>query len=78
MDVENKIKLNAFGNDDLKIFSYLCQDAILSKDEFFYDNEKNMFVATLSRYCWEKDEITNKVDSLSIMKPLIDQTYYPL
>jgi len=34
MNYENKIKLNAFTNDDLKILSYLCQDAILSNEEF--------------------------------------------
>ena len=56
MDVENKIKLNAFGNDDLKIFSYLCQDAILSQDEFYFDKDQELFIATFSRYCWEKEE----------------------
>mgnify|MGYP003689629979 CR=1 FL=1 len=59
MDVENKIKLNAFGKDDLKIFSYLCQDAILSKDEFYFDKDQELFIATFSRYCWEKEDIVN-------------------
>ena len=59
MNIENKIKLNAFSNDDLKIFSYLCQDAILSQDEFFFDKDKELFIATFSRYCWEKEEETN-------------------
>ena len=59
MNIENKIKLNAFSNDDLKIFSYLCQDAILSQDEFFFDKDNELFITTFSRYCWEKGEITN-------------------
>ena len=59
MDIENKIKLNAFSNNDLKIFSFLCQDAILSHDEFFFDKDQNLFVATFSRYCWEKEDIIN-------------------
>ena len=54
MTVENKIKLTAVSNEDLKIFSYLCQDAIISKDELLFDKKENMFLATLSRYCWEK------------------------
>jgi len=56
MTVESKIKLTAFSNEDLKIFSYLCQDAIISKDEMLFDKKQNMFLATLSRYCWEKLE----------------------
>ena len=56
MTVENKIKLTAVSNEDIKIFSYLCQDAIISKDEMLFDKKENMFLATLSRYCWEKLE----------------------
>ena len=60
MSIENKIRLNAFHHDDLKIFSYLCQDAIFSKEEIFYDKAKNIFVATLTRYCWEKQKLNDK------------------
>ena len=60
MTIENKIRLNALNNDDLKIFSFLCQDAIISKEEIFYDKAKNFFVATLTRYCWEKEKLNNK------------------
>ena len=60
MSIEKKIQLNAFNEDDLKIFSYLCQDAIISKDEIYYDKTKKLFVATLSRYCWEKEELMKK------------------
>ena len=56
MTVESKIKLTAISNEDIKIFSYLCQDAIISKDEMLFDKKENMFLATLSRYCWEKLE----------------------
>ena len=60
MTVENKIKLTAVSNEDIKIFSYLCQDAIISKDELLFDKKENMFLATLSRFCWEKLE-DNKI-----------------
>ena len=60
MSIENKIRLNALNKDDLKIFSFLCQDAIISKEEFFYDETKKMFIATLTRYCWEKQELNDK------------------
>ncbi len=60
MSVENKIQLNALNNDDLKVFSFLCQDAIISKEEIFYDKTKKMFVATLTRYCWEQQELNDK------------------
>ena len=65
MNIENKIKLNAFSNDDLKIFSYLCQDAILSQDEFFFDKKQELFIATFSRYCWEKVEIINNPNKIN-------------
>ena len=60
MSIENKIRLNALNNDDLKIFSFLCQDAIISKEEIFYDKTKKMFVVTLTRYCWEQQELNDK------------------
>ena len=60
MSFENKIRLNAFNNDDLEIFSFLCQDAIISKEEIFYDKAKKMFVATLTRFCWEQQNLNNK------------------
>ena len=60
MTVENKIKLTAVSNEDIKIFSYLCQDAIISKDELLFDKKENMFLTTLSRFCWEKLE-DNKI-----------------
>ena len=60
MSIENKIRLNALNNDDLKIFSFLCQDAIISKEEIFYDKTKKIFVATLTRYCWEQQKLNDK------------------
>tara|TARA_Y100001980_G_C14204834_1_gene66915 strand:+ start:76 stop:495 length:420 start_codon:yes stop_codon:yes gene_type:complete len=60
MSIEKKIRLNALNNDDLKIFSFLCQDAIISKEEIFYDKTKKFFVATLTRYCWEQEELNDK------------------
>ena len=60
MSIENKIRLNALNNDDLKIFSFLCQDAIISNEEIFYDKTKKLFVVTLTRYCWEQQELIDK------------------
>ena len=60
MSLEKKLKLYALNKDDLKIFSFLCQDAIISKEEFFYDETKKIFVATLTRYCCEKQELNYK------------------
>ena len=60
MPIENKILLNASNHNDLKVFSFLCQDAIFSKEEIFYDKAKNVFVATLTRYCWEKQKLNDK------------------
>ena len=70
MQVENQIRLTASKIIDLKVFSYLCQDAILSKDEFFFDKDKEIFIATLSRYCWEKEEINNNKISYRVISGL--------
>ena len=56
MSIEKKLRLTASSDEELKILSFLCQDAILSGEEYFYDNKLNLFVATFSRYCWEKEE----------------------
>ena len=56
MTTEEKIRLTASTDKDLKIISYLCQDAIFSKEEILFNKEKNLFIATFSRYCWEKEE----------------------
>ena len=67
MTIDKKIKLLASTEYDLDIISHLCQDAILSKEEFFFDKEKKLFVATLSRYCWEKEDTKSKK---------VDEVYY--
>ncbi len=56
MTTEEKIRLTASTDKDLKIISYLCQDAIFSNEEILFDKEKKIFIATFSRYCWEKEE----------------------
>lgn len=56
MTSEEKIRLTASTEKDLKIISYLCQDAIFSKEEILFNKEKKLFIATFSRYCWEKEE----------------------
>ena len=70
MSIENKIRLNALNNDDLKIFSFLCQDAIISKEEIFYNKTKKIFVATLTRYCWEQQELNDKNISYRVVTGL--------
>ena len=70
MSIENKIRLNARNNGDLKIFSFLCQDAIISKEEIFYDKTQKMFVATLTRYCWEQQELKDKNISYRVITGL--------
>ena len=65
MIIDKKIKLAASTEDDLDIISHLCQDAILSKEEFFFDKEKKVFIAILSRYCWEKESTkSNRKDKV--------------
>ena len=56
MSIEKKLRLTASSDEELKILSFLCQDAILSSEEYFFDNKLNLFAATFSRYCWEKEE----------------------
>ena len=70
MAIENKIRLNALNNDDLKIFSFLCQDAIIAKEEMFYDKTQKMFIATLTRYCWEQQELKDKSISYRVITGL--------
>ena len=70
MQVENQIRLSASNIKDLKVFSYLCQDAILSKDEFFFDEGKQIFIASLSRYCWEKEGKNNNSSSYRVISGL--------
>ena len=56
MSIEKKLRLTASSDEELKILSFLCQDAILSGEEYFFDNKLNLFAATFSRYCWEKEK----------------------
>ena len=56
MSIEKKIRLTVSSAEELKILSFLSQDAILSREEFYFDQKINLFIATFSRYCWEKEE----------------------
>ena len=71
MSLEKKLQLSASNKKDLKIFSFLCQDAILSENEYFYDKTKNLFVATLTRYCWEKKEFTDQKINFRVVSGLL-------
>ena len=57
MSIQKKNRLAASSVEDLKVLSFLCQDAIVSSEEFFFDKKINLFIATFSRFCWEKQEI---------------------
>ena len=57
MSIEKKNRLAASSVEDLKVLSFLCQDAIVPSEEFFFDKKMNLFIATFSRFCWEKQEI---------------------
>ena len=70
MDYEKKIKLIAKNNEDLNIFSQLCQDSILSKDELFYDEKTKIFFLTFSRYCWEQTELNNSKINFRVISGL--------
>ena len=56
MSIEKKNRLAASSVEDLKVISFLCQDAIVSSEEFFFDKKMNLFIATFSRFCWEKEK----------------------
>ena len=70
MDYEKKIKLIAKNIEDLEIFSQLCQDAILSKDELFYDEKAKIIFLTFSRYCWEKTDLNNSKVNFRVISGL--------
>ena len=57
-----RLKIRFIDKKDLLVLSSLCQDAIFTKDEFYFDNIKNIFISTFSRFCWEYQEvIDNKI-----------------
>ena len=56
MSIDKKNRLAGSSVEDLKILSFLCQDAIFSSEELFFDKKMNLFIATFSRFCWEKEE----------------------
>lgn len=58
MSIEKKLRLTASSDEELEILSFLCQDAIFPSEEYYFDDKLNLFVATFSRYCWEKEETT--------------------
>tara|TARA_B100001059_G_C17570018_1_gene444490 strand:+ start:127 stop:549 length:423 start_codon:yes stop_codon:yes gene_type:complete len=64
MSIEKKNRLAASSVEDLKVLSFLCQDAIVSSEEVFFDKKMNLFIATFSRFCWEKEE-TNHNEKLN-------------
>ena len=71
MSIEKKLRLTASSDEELKILSFLCQDAILSSEEYFFDNKLNLFIATFSRYCWEKEETIHNQNLNYFIKPYL-------
>ena len=67
MTIDKKIKLLASTEYDLDIISHLCQDAILSKDEFFFDKENKIFL-----HFSKSREIILKCKKISILIEDID------
>ena len=60
-----KLKLKFLDNDEIKIFSSLCQDGIFSINEIIYNKNDKILIATFSRFCWE-----------FIEKKIKDKTFY--
>ena len=60
-----KLKLKFLDNDEIKIFSSLCQDGIFSINEIIYNKNDKILIATFSRFCWEFVE-----------KKIKDKTFY--
>ena len=60
-----KLKIKFLDQDEIKIFSTLCQDGIFSIDEIIYNKSNKILIATFSRFCWEFVE--NKIK---------DETFY--
>ena len=48
MSNEKKNRIAASSVEDLKVLSFLCQDAIVSSEEFFFDKRNNFFSARQS------------------------------
>ena len=48
-----KLKLKFLEKDEIKIFSFLCQDGIFSTEEIIFDKSNKILIATFSRFCWE-------------------------
>ena len=60
-----KLKIKFLDKDEIKIFSTLCQDGIISIDEIIYNKSDKILIATFSRFCWE-----------FVGKKLKDETFY--
>ena len=54
---EKKIRLTASTEKDLKIISYLCQDAIFSKEEILFNKEKNYLLLPFQDTAGKKKKI---------------------
>ena len=39
MSIEKKLRLTASSDEELEILSFLCQDAIFSSEEYYFDNK---------------------------------------
>ena len=48
-----ELKLKAFDEDGLTIISSLCQDSIIKKNEYDYDEKSKRFAILMNRFCHE-------------------------
>ena len=51
--MSEELKLKAFDEDGLTIISSLCQDSIIKKNEYDYDEKSKRFAILMSRFCHE-------------------------
>ena len=54
------LKLMAFDEEDLKVISSCCQDAVLKVSDLDFQPGEKKFVLTLNRFAWENEEASQK------------------
>lgn len=52
----DRLKLIAMDEDDLKVISSCCQDAVLKVGDMEYHPAEKQFVLALNRFAWEREE----------------------
>lgn len=65
------LKLMALDEDDLKVISACCQDAVLRVADMEFLNSENRFVLTLNRFVWEAQESGKQNQSFERRKTVL-------